>query len=126
MKLIADLKKLEAETTPGPWYADIGNSQIESANDGDCFRDGVCTFAHNDRDGINGRINPVDRTIDAEFIVAACNATPKLIAAIEKLYDGLQNETCPIWCSSDSSREQCPGCNTLAEVRKILQDGDDA
>lgn len=69
---LSELKELAENATPGPWKADLGNWQIECDRlDLDNYRDGICSFTHDDRDGIDGRVNPINPLHDAEFIGAA-------------------------------------------------------
>lgn len=102
MKLIDELKKLEAAASPRPWeWSESHFSTLAVSEDGDddeLLLDGGSGAASED---------------DHKFIAAARNATPKLIAAIEvmvRLVDDL------------ADMEYRYAISVLAEVRKLLDD----
>lgn len=107
MKLIDDLKKLEAEATLDWEYIPEFFSIVDIS--GDEIDQGNSKKVH----------------ANLEFSAAARNATPKLIAAIEKMEEALRD--CDVRTPPDGTGSLPMACtisrHALTEVRKIL-DGD--
>lgn len=75
----------------GPWLADFGNWQIEIDNsEFDFHRDGICSFAPSDRDGVGERRNPIDPWDDAEFIAHSREDIPYLVNQVLELETALE------------------------------------
>ncbi len=87
---IKELIELGERCTPGPWYADLGNWQVESRNS-KTWRDGICDFCPDSRIGLEDNQNPISPIDDAEYIAAACphNLLPILKCA-EKMAEALR------------------------------------
>lgn len=133
MKFIDELKKLEAEATPAPWKIGVNRPHLVFPNAKNEYALAKCEHFMND-----GYYPGED---NAAFIVAARNATPKLIAAIEVMEEKL-NTIAKICCEDNLKcdghepgftrvsgfRWTCKVCTpvkyALAEVRKLL--GEDA
>lgn len=81
MKL-EELKKLCQDITPGPWKYDWGNWEVEGPPPN---RYPICSMTpDNRRAPFHGQAqNHVDSGADGEFIAAARNMLPKLIAVAE-------------------------------------------
>lgn len=105
------LKAIEDAATPGPWFYDMGNHEVESKNK-DHYRFSICPISPLDRKTelgenaylaekepvdygylINGyskeeihraKKHPYKAMEDAEFIATSRTALPLLIAALEK------------------------------------------
>ena len=80
---IEELKRLAGRATPGPWHADDGAAS---------GFDGSWDVAGSDYCGIASMADtaevaklPRDPRSNAEYIAAACNSVPELIAEIERL-----------------------------------------
>ncbi len=85
------VRKALSEITPYPWTADIGNWQVESNQLGlDSYRDGICCFGRSNRDGLDGRQNPIDPVTDAEFIANSPTWLAQLCDRVEKYEDALK------------------------------------
>lgn len=63
---LAELMRLRGKATPGPWKKMLQSSYIIP----------ICTALHN---------NYTQAKADAAYIVAACDAVPKLVARIREL-----------------------------------------
>ncbi len=85
------LEQLCADATPAPWWNDCGNGQIESRHPlyhravvcdrAETFRwDGVSEKGEDPRYECCPKATRIDPECDMEFIAAARNALPKLLA----------------------------------------------
>jgi len=119
MNLLEKLKKMESESTPGPWKYDCGNLEIEKEDD----RFGICTFDRwlesLQQYGIwnEGKRPdyPCHEMSNAEFICECRNALPKLIDALEIAREALTLIT--VRCSYPALEAQ----ETLRKIESLLK-----
>lgn len=80
--ILDQLQELCENATPGPWHFDIGNMDVESRHS-DGWRTELCVLTHTS-ERLRGKNYDSQRfgdyVSDGEFIAAARDAMPKLIA----------------------------------------------
>lgn len=81
---LSEIKGRLEKATPGPWFADLGNWQIETHCE-EFYRAGVCDFAPSSRDGCDPfPKSTVDPVQDAEFIAATRDDIPFLLSLLDE------------------------------------------
>lgn len=100
---LEELERLMKEATPGPWICEEG----EGFDEDDVFitaeeREGMIDIAKIERGSPNaGMDEPFqsEQTANADYIVAACNAVPRLVEMMERAACLMpcphEHETCP-------------------------------
>lgn len=82
MNILDQLQALCENATPGPWHFDIGNMDVESRHS-DGWRTELCVLTHTS-ERLRGKNYDSQRfgdyVSDGEFIAAARDAMPKLLA----------------------------------------------
>lgn len=86
---LSAIKERCENATKGPWYADIGNWQVESHCD-DYYRAGVCTFSYSSRHDPNIPDSPVSEIYDGEFIAHAREDIPWLLEQLDSLRSSVE------------------------------------
>lgn len=116
MSYLDEVRKRADAATPGPWLANMGNWQIESRNHS-CYRDGICGFSYDQRNGIDlDSINPIDPIDDAEFIAHARTDITELLHRLEiaeKALSEVENH----WHHPIEPPVTCSACAALAAIR---------
>lgn len=88
MKPFQKLREAEAKATEGPWYADIGNRQVETHSH-KYHRGGICMFDYNSRNDPNIPAPNTDECNDGEFIALSRNQLKDVLQALDLAVEAL-------------------------------------
>lgn len=92
MNILEQLKQLEADATPGPWYSTISRYGISAEELLNLLQENVWTVGpYSDRENWETDSNCSGYGMpssDAAFLCALRNAWPKLLAVVEAASDG--------------------------------------